>query len=232
MVTASYYSDDGTISDLISMSYRDVLHELASTRGPPLPNSGLAFYNKRERNTDSPKTADSVTASSTSTPSPTDSIQDARGLPKASEEKNFLPVPDLAAEHYSSSLSMHDDELQRLHIHGHSSTSSGRTIDTSNHFWLSMPGSSTIPGQSLAANPTEDYSGLDTMALPDNLFYNQMGNGVPLPFNQPSGNEQGQSYGSYPLSGPGSNQEQFQNPQATIDIDTVTVWNNAPTGFQ
>jgi hypothetical protein len=127
---------------------------------------------------------------------------------------------------------MHDDELQRPHMHGHSSTGSDRTIDTSNHFWLSMPGSSTIPGQSLAANPTEDYSGLDTMALPDNLFYNQMGNGVPLPFNQPSGNEQGQPYGSYPLSGPGSNQEQFQNPQATIDIDTVTVWNNVPTGFQ
>lgn len=227
-------------------SLRDVLCELASAGDFPLPQPSPIANNKRERDSDSPISGSSVTASSSSSPGVADGPRAIAGSRRVSKEAKIPPATNSAMTLHSDmsstfTLPMHSDELARLPLHGQMAFASNNnpTMDATDHFLYSTLGNTTaaIPGQPSLTNAV---SGPDTVnpgstaAFPmDHLFYEQMGNIMSSSSNEHQGASQGlEQFGgvNQQLHSLTSNQ-QLQS-QALMDCDTIAMWSNAPTGFE
>jgi hypothetical protein len=211
---------------------------LANAGLPPLPQSNLLrLPYKRERNSDSPRTGSSVTASSASSPQPAEEARDITELQRSTDNSLSL-APNPATTFQFSSLPMHSDEPSRLPVRGRAELLShgSERIDTTDQLWFSAFGdTSTIPGHPLAANSSQGDDGLatsSTMAPPDPLFYGHVGNEFSSSSSQPLDRGQGESSGLYPTDVNPDQQFQHHYPQAMIDSNTIEMWNHAPTGFE
>jgi len=219
----------------------DVICELASAGDFPLPQPSPPASNKRERDSDSPASVGSVTASSTSSPELPDGPRTIAGSRRVGSKESKIPSvtnpativqPDAP---FTFSLPMHSDELARLPLHGQVEFSSNNamSIDVTDPFWYSTLGnvSATIPGQSHPTGAVDSVHPGASMAFPmDHLFYEQMGNNISSSLNEPPGISQGQfSEGTQHFH---SHPQQQPQGQASIDSDTIAMWSNAPTGFE
>jgi hypothetical protein len=147
---------------------------------------------------------------------------------------------------------MYSDELGRLPVHSHADFTGHEALSSESDLWYAEltrtgPSGSGSPQSTLpSGNGVGDIS--DGIYSMEQLFYDQLpsnfmsslGHGThdgQPPYHQaprgmqPTTDAHTYQHHSHPSYG-NHNPHVIQDPQAALDINTIAMWSNAPTGFE
>ncbi|KDQ52727.1 hypothetical protein JAAARDRAFT_702130 [Jaapia argillacea MUCL 33604] len=223
----------------------DVLCELATVGELPLPQSSPAPY-KRDRESDSPRSAHSSSTSAgdmpSSAPSPSDGTRVIAGSRRVSRDQGAPSATSTQRTTANSSTSssiftlpIHSAELGRLPLHPgfEMPIQNQPPLNSQDNMWYggtSMASGPSGQNSSAASLHSNGIDSLSSMFQMDPLMYEQMLSGYPGSYLQ-SSNAPPQQYQQHPpmySDGIGT----AQQSQPFVNNDTITMWSNAPTGFE
>ncbi|KAK0480213.1 fungal-specific transcription factor domain-containing protein [Armillaria novae-zelandiae] len=226
----------------------DILYELASVGDLPLPKASPTPTNKRERDSDSPRSVTPAGGSPSSgvTDVPATraivgsrrisnkesvSRKSSKSLSSESSAAQSSPLPAPVTSSSSQqlfSLPMYSDELGRIPLHGQVSFSNQVQAPDS-HGWYA--------GSSSHGQVPSDGSGVQSdFSFMSQPFYEQ----VPPPGYTSTHYEYGRNSDMHEMMPIADNTQIRQpppqimdsRPQELLDNDTITMWSNAPSGFE